>query len=202
MGETTLGVRVICVRTGTKYDQWYVDNLKHMIDTYSGLTVDEFCVIENDIYDDVRGVFNKLQMFDLYRDKQNIYFDLDVLIKGDCNHLLRKDFTLCHAWWREAFHTPLNSSIVSWEGDISHIHDFFLEDPEYYMFYYNRGIDQFIFENFKYETYSEEDKYCSYQTILDEQEQYSVYLFNQRHQSMAEFQWFQKYFLPRGHTAG
>ena len=50
-----------------------------MIDTYSGLKYDEFVVIRNDEYE---GVFNKLQMFDLYRDGQNIYFDLDVIIKS------------------------------------------------------------------------------------------------------------------------
>ena len=65
------------------------------------------------------------------------------------------------------------------------------------MMKYNRGIDQFIFENFEYKTYSKEDGYCSYQTILDDQKQYPVYLFNQRYQSMSEDQWFQKYFLPK-----
>ena len=59
------------------------------------------------------------EMFDRYKDGQNIYFDLDVLIKGDCNHFLRTDFHVCHAWWRDAWHTPLNSSIMSWQGDQS-----------------------------------------------------------------------------------
>ena len=27
-------MRVICVNTGNKYDQWYTDNLKHMVDIY------------------------------------------------------------------------------------------------------------------------------------------------------------------------
>ena len=44
--------------------------------------------------------FNKLQMFDRFRDKKNLYFDLDLVIKGPVPDLLRKDFTLCHAWWR------------------------------------------------------------------------------------------------------
>ena len=43
------------------------------------------CVIENEKYG---GVYDKLQMFNLYKDGQNIYFDLDVLIKGDCNKFL------------------------------------------------------------------------------------------------------------------
>ena len=38
-------LRVIAVNTGTKYSQWYVDNLKHMIDTYSNLNYNKFEVI-------------------------------------------------------------------------------------------------------------------------------------------------------------
>jgi len=187
-------LRVICVNTGDKYSDWHTDNLKHMIDQYSGLKYDFFECITDDVYDDERGVFNKLQMFQRFTNGQNIYFDLDVLIKNDCNHFLRKKFTLCHAWWRESFHTPLNSSIVSWEGDVSHIFNLFEQDPDYYMFKYNRGIDQYIFENFDYHTYSLEDRYCSYQTVTNE-EDYAVYLFNQRYQCMKEDLWFKKYFL-------
>ena len=28
-------MRIICVCTGTKFEEWYVDNLKYMIDTYT-----------------------------------------------------------------------------------------------------------------------------------------------------------------------
>ena len=195
MDSGILVLRVICVRTGTKYNQWYEDNLRYMIDNYSGLKYDSFECIHDDVYDDERGVFNKLQMFDRYRNGQNIYFDLDVIIKGDCNHFLRKEFTLCHAWWRESFHTPLNSSIISWQGDVSFIHDKFIADPEYYMLKYNRGIDQFIYENIPYKTYTIKDKYCSYQTITEERKYYVVYLFNQRYQEMKKKDWFEKYYV-------
>ena len=70
-------MRIICVRTGNKFDQWYEDNLKYMIDKFSGLQYDEFVVISDDEYE---GVFNKLLMFDRYRTGQNLYFDLDVII--------------------------------------------------------------------------------------------------------------------------
>ena len=187
-------MRVICVNTGTKYSQWYVDNLKHMIDTYSNLNYDEFEVITEDRYDDERGVFNKLLMFEKFTDGQNIYFDLDMLIKGDCNHLVREKFTLCHAHWRPVYHTPLNSSIMSWSGDCSHIHNKFKEQSDYYMLKYYRGIDQFIYENIdNYELYNEEDNFCSYQTVLDDQD-YCVYLFNQRGQEMLKDGWYTKYF--------
>ena len=52
-------LRVIAVRTGTKYSQWYVDNLKNMIDNYSNLKYDRFEVLTENNYE---TVFNKLDM--------------------------------------------------------------------------------------------------------------------------------------------
>lgn len=184
-------MRVICVCTGNKYSQWYVDNLKYMVDNYSGLDYTEFVCITDDVYE---GVFNKLLMFDRYRDGQNIYFDLDLIIKDDCNRFLRKDFTLCKAWWRPALHTPLNSSIMSWSGDYSLIYSKFAVDPDYYMIKYYRGIDQYLFENIKYNVFS--NGYCSYQTTKEEQK-YSVYLFNQLHQEMKLPRWYSDYLIPQ-----
>jgi len=184
-------MRIICVCTGDKFSEWYVNNLKYMIDKYSCLQYEEFAVIRNDEYD---GVYNKLLMFDKFRDGQNIYFDLDVIIKGDCNAFLKKEFTLCYAYWRPEHHTRINSSIISWEGDVSHIYDFFAENPDYYMMKYNKGIDQLLYENIPYKVYGNIDDYCSFQTVTDEQP-YSVYLFNQRHQSMLLPGWHQQFQL-------
>ena len=119
-------MRIICVNTGDKFGNWYVKNLKHMIDTYSGLKYDEFVVITSENY---RGVFNKLQMFDLYRDGENLYFDLDICIYGKVPNLIRKDPTVLHAWWRDRKHTTFNSSIISWTGDQSYIYNTFKKDP-------------------------------------------------------------------------
>ena len=103
-------MRIICVNTGKKYTQWHTDNLKHMIDQYSGLKYDEFVCMDTDLYD---GVFNKLIIFDRFRDGENIFFDLDVVIYNTLPDLVRKDLTLVHCWWRDKYHTPLNSSIMS-----------------------------------------------------------------------------------------
>ena len=56
-------LRIICVRTGDKYDQWYEDQLRHMIDTYSGLEYDEFEVMNEDVDDGDYATFYKLLMF-------------------------------------------------------------------------------------------------------------------------------------------
>ena len=56
-------MRIIAVNTGVKFGEWYVDNLKHMIDKYSGLEYESFEVIRDEKYE---AWFNKLQMFDKF----------------------------------------------------------------------------------------------------------------------------------------
>ena len=117
-------MRIICCRFGDKFTQWHVDNLKHMIDEYSGLKYDSFEVI-NMIY---INWFNKFQMYDRFRDGENLYFDLDMVIYDIFFELIRKDFTLLDdTWWKYEYK---NSSIVSWTGDVSHIWDRFKATDE------------------------------------------------------------------------
>ena len=188
-------MRIICVNTGNKFGQWYVDNLKHMIDNYSGLKYDSFEVIEEEKY---KGVFNKLQMFDKFRDSENLYFDLDICIYNKVPNLIRKNLTVLHAWWRDRAHTSFNSSIISWTGDQSHIYDKFMEDPEYYQKKYDKGIDQMLEENFEVANY---DKIC-YSIKGNEynkkDDNYSIMLFNQSQYLMLPgwSSWWTNYFLP------
>ena len=186
-------VRVIAVNTGNKFSSWYTKNLKYMIDQYSNLKYDKFEVIHTQLYE---GVFDKLQMFDKFRDGQNIFFDLDVLIKGDCNKFLKKELTICHAWWRDAKYTPLNSSIISWYGDYSHVHEKFVEDPDYYMIKYWRGIDKYLEENFSPQVYGKVYKVHSYKWMNNEDiKNYDVILFNQKYQSMLHQGFWSDFFL-------
>ena len=98
-------MRIICCRFGTKFTDWHVKNLKHMIDNYSGISYDNFEVIREENH---TGVFNKLQMFDRFRDGENLYFDLDLVIYDKLPDLIRKDFTLLDdTWWREPAHLSL-----------------------------------------------------------------------------------------------
>ena len=184
-------LRIICVNTGTKFENWYVDNLKHMIDTYSCLQYDKFHVITEDRYDDHRGVFNKLLMFEKFTKNQYLYFDLDMVIKGDCNRFISNSLHVCHAWWRDAWHTPLNSSIISWKGDVSYIHKKFAEDPNYNMVKHWRGVDKYLYENFQPKRYYY--GFCSYQTITEERPEYPVVLFNQRYEYLKTKGWWNKF---------
>ena len=44
-------MRIIAVNTGVKFGEWYVKNLKHMIDKYSGLEYESFEVIRDEKYE-------------------------------------------------------------------------------------------------------------------------------------------------------
>ena len=65
-------MRIIAVNTGVKFGEWYVDNLKHMIDKYSGLKYDSFDVIRDEKY---HSWFNKLQSW--HRWYLNFIYNID-----------------------------------------------------------------------------------------------------------------------------
>ena len=166
-------MELILVNTPPKYgDQWWTDNILHMIQ--NNLDIDSVKIITDVVHG---GVYDKLRIFEECRDPstQYLYLDLDVLIRGRITHLLRTEFTLLEAWWRYPAHTPLNSSIMSWVGDYSHIYKKFMEDPDYYMVKYHKGIDAFIYKEIKYCTY---DKVCDTIRWDPAGEQYPITLYN------------------------
>ena len=190
-------MRIICCRFGEKFTNWHVKNLKHMIDNYSGLKYDSFEVIENDLYG---NWYNKFQMYDKFRDGENLYFDLDVIIYKKLPNLIRKDFTLLYDYWREGVksHTPLNSSIVSWTGDVSHIWKKFKADDEYYLKKYYKGSDEFYYKEIDYKTYGDicysikDNEYDK-----DGKPEYSIATMGQMHHLMEEgwTGWWSNYFI-------
>ena len=121
-------IRVICTRTGTKFNHWWEDNLKFMVDKYSALEYDEFVVIKDEIFEDDYGTFNNLIMFNRYTEKDwvNIAFDLDLIIKGDCNKFLKDELHVCDGkqWQSDIRYkeNSISSDIVSWSGDYTHIY--------------------------------------------------------------------------------
>ena len=191
-------MRIICCKFGKKFTNWHVNNLKHMLDNYSGLYYTDFEVIEDDLYG---NWYNKLQMYDKFRDGENLYFDLDVVIFNKLPNLIRKNFTLLDdSWWREPAHTPLNSSIVSWTGDVSHIWNKFKSNETYYLNKYNKGSDEFYYRELKYNTY---DKVCySIQEDETKNKDHSICLLNQNKHLMDEgwSGWWKDYFVSSNAT--
>ena len=106
---------------------------------------------------------------------------------------MKEKFTLLFAWWRKELHTPLNSSIISWKGDQSHIYDKFYEDEDYSRVKYYRGIDEYIYKEIDYETY---DKVCWSWWWDKTFKDYPICLFNHdEYKNMKELKWTQKYLL-------
>ena len=190
-------MRIIAVNTGVKFGEWYVDNLKHMIDKYSGLEYESFEVIRDEKYE---AWFNKLQMFDKFRDGENLYFDLDICIYNKVPNLIRKEPTVLHAWWRDRDHTTFNSSIISWTGDHSYIYETFKKDTNMWQEKYNKGIDEMlekeklIVNNYEKVCYSIKDN-----EYKPKDDNFSIMLFNQRQYLMEEgwSGWWTNYFLSR-----
>jgi hypothetical protein len=170
---------ILLVNTGNKYSEKYVDNIVYMLSN-TGTRYDKIHVIRDEQYD---GVWNKLQLFRDFKNGPYLYFDLDVCIKDNVEHLVRDNFTLLHAWWRTAHHTPLNSSIMSWKGDYSFYYNTFAANSDYYMLNY-KGIDQYIYElDMVYETY---DPVCTSYNWHGFDEKWPVIIFNQAGEKMLE----------------
>ena len=186
--------RIIACRFGEKFTQWHVDNLKYMIDNWSGIKYDEFEVIETDLYG---NWYNKFQMYDKFRDGENLYFDLDMVIYGRLPNLFRKNFTLLDdKWWREPAHTPLNSSIVSWTGDVHHIWEKFWPYADMYMKQYDKGSDEWYYKEIEYEMYN---PVCPKFKIEGCDPHFNVCTLGQMHHIMEEgwTGWWSPWFLKR-----
>jgi|TARA_R110000782_G_scaffold10515_6_gene32821 hypothetical protein len=189
-------VRIICTRTGDKFDQWWEDNLKHMIDTYSGIEYDEFIVIKENKFEDEYGTFNNLIMFDRYREDDwiNLAFDLDVIIKGDCNKFLKEELHVCDGrQWQSDESYAVNSistDIVSWSGDYSHIYQKVVDDLDYYYVKYHKGIDSYIYQEHNPKRYT--DGYTSIRTMAN-YANHDVILFNGHYTTMLLRGWWHEY---------
>lgn len=183
-------VELILVNTGKKFDNWYVDNVLYMIENHGNLKYDKAHIIDKG----EGSVYDKLQMFRDFTDNVNyLYFDLDVVIKGDINHLVRDDFTLLFSWWRDRFHTPLNSSIMSWKGDHSIYYDDFYKDEDYSRVRFWRGIDEYLYKETEHQLY---ERTCWSFMYSTEEMHYPVCLFNHNfHNMMKKVPWTQKYLL-------
>jgi len=190
-------LRVICIRTGTKFDEWYELNLKHMVDKYSNLEYEEFVCIKDDVFNDEYGTFNNLLIFDRYRedDWYNICFDLDVIIKGDCTQFITDELHVCDSrqWQNDEYYNNVNqlsSDIITWSGDYSEICSRVVEDLPHYYEKYNRGIDRYLYTEWNPKRHTK--GFTSIQTMTD-YAKHDVIIFNAHWQTMKLPGWWHNY---------
>jgi hypothetical protein len=189
-------IRIICTRTGTKFSQWWEDNLKYMIDQYSNIEYDEFVCIRDNRFEDDYGTFNNLIMFDQFRDKDwiNLQFDLDVIIKGDCNKFLKDELHVCDGrqWQSDISYelTGISSDILSWSGDYSHIYQKVVDDVDYYYLKYRSGIDTYLAKEHNPKRFTE--GYTSIRTLTDFNK-HDVVIFNGHYETMLKRGWWHEY---------
>lgn len=189
--------RIIVVCTGTKYSEWFVQNMMYMIDRYGIFHIDEFRVIRDEQFE---TSMNKIQMFNLFRSGWNLYFDLDVVIRDYLDEsIFRKNFTVLNSLWRPRFNAPINSSVMSWYGDMSYIYETYIQKKEYHQLKYGPNDDIFLAENFSYELYPSDLCY-SYKWDVGHTDNpnYKICLFNQCKDIMEQNNgWWNKYTLPK-----
>jgi hypothetical protein len=165
---------IVCVKIGTKYPSYMVNNLYRMCTRHMTHSFDFFCYT-----DDAEGlcdsinvisfvdhgldvvVYNKLYLFSESMDKHlprcpRLYFDLDLVIKGNIDDLANvslNPLTVIDAEWRQKhdygfpiFHHPFNSSCMLWEpARTKHVWEYLMQDPERFMNKYHWGMDSFLF---------------------------------------------------------
>lgn len=146
--ETPKEITILCVRFGNKYGIDYVEKLRNMASRNIKMSYEFVCLTDDPTpISNVRlilqpnagyskGWWHKLHMFDhkLPLKGRILYFDLDVIICGNLDKLIRfsedkflgiRDFNRkFHAHWRS-----LNSSVMSWtHGKEKQVYEMFKEN--------------------------------------------------------------------------
>ena len=105
---------------------------------------------------------------------------------------------ILHYWMIHGgkLHTILNSSIVSWTGDVSHIWDIFKATDEAFLKVYTRGSDEWYLKFADYKTYG---KVCPSikDYIYQQPPQFGICTLGQMHhlQDKGWTGWYSNYFL-------
>lgn len=191
-------LRVITMRYGNKFDQWYEDNFIHMINKYSNLKYDELIVYNkvDEIFKDAPNqLYNILTLFKEFRNGTNLVFDLDVVIKGDMNKFITDKFTMCDTkkWAKPQYYADgftRSSDVMCWSGDRSDIYLDFVQDlKENYEKKWD-GADPWLI-NYKPEVY-DDNLYSSIRCIEDFSK-HPIVFFNSHHETMKKKGWWKEY---------
>lgn len=159
---------ISCVKWGDKYSHTHVNRLYKMVCKNFKHKFDFVCYTDNDkdIDPGIKVIplntkyrletwWWKLCLFEKPTDKVNIFFDLDVVIQKDFSHFVdyatQDKLCMIKSYWKpymseveSEYDVDINSSIMIWKGDLTHIWNQFINDAEYYLFKY-QGIDRYLY---------------------------------------------------------
>ena len=166
-------INIMCVKWGDKYSAEFVNKLFNMVEkNICGTPFTFYCYTDNgkDINPSVKIIpmqtdltqyWPKLELFKLFRQGTNIFFDLDVVILQPMERLLSvktRTVSILYSQWKEGFLLPhkkakpenkyptqYNSSIMKWQdnqGD--EIYNYFQKNKDMILFKY-RGIDRYLY---------------------------------------------------------
>lgn len=146
------------------YTRAHVDRLERIVDKY--VTDGKLTVIESEW----PGWWGKIELF---KHKEVFYMDLSVAVLRNIDHLVDdkgvfracKDFVFPHL---------MNSKVMSWSGDYSHVYKKFAEMPACWQAVYSHGAEKwgdqsFISDNIPVKRFFDQGEIISYKrdTISD-----------------------------------
>ena len=164
-------MEIICLKWGDKYNHIEVNRLYKMVTKNYKDDFNFICYTENstginkdieirelDLSYDLEKWWWKLTLFKDIQDIPAMFLDIDVVIQNDITHYKNfhnKDkIRTIKAWWKPharnakpiapGYNMDLNSSVIIWSGDLTHIWNQFYANPEYYMNKY-QGIDSYLY---------------------------------------------------------
>lgn len=139
-----MGLNVFCVYWGNKYSVAYVHALKMMVSEYLTVPHDFICISSQKINNITTinpvvffaGWWQKIGLFAPgIAKKPSIYFDLDVVITGNIDYLVKyTDRFSAPANWAQSGHGGVQSSVMAWPGSWN---------TPFYLFNYERDKIKF-----------------------------------------------------------
>jgi hypothetical protein len=190
-------IKVFCVNVGDKYSSEYVYRLKASVKRH--LSLNHSFSVYTDRPEDYPGIgimaehsldswWNKILIFE--NTGQCLYFDLDTVIHGPLDSLVRDDFHMIFPYWKDPQASKIlldrpdigtafaNSSVMAW-NDSRHILKHFLEDPDLYMLKYG-GDDRYLHHEHEYKVFEDGLIYSYRCNNFKIKEDYSVAMFHQK----------------------
>jgi len=197
-----------CVKVGSRYSDEFVIKLESMISRTYDKPYTMNCITDDastlpkyiktiEAPTRLQKWWSKMVLFDEDFIEEGVFFDLDIVIKGDINEIHRPDLymKMLHTSWvdlaklREETignrqrYCSINSSVMSWNKETkrNHIWKYFVDNQEKIMSVFT-GIDSFIEHRFP-------NDYVLYERPLD---QIHIML-DKKQDELREDKWIQDY---------